>query len=110
MNCNELQEGNKPSRYVTKRPKALQWFYNGCLYKESDEERQASRDDLAEHPDGAHMAKYIHIFAPAWHINAVEISHEIDCMAAFFTIILGEFVYSFIVGDPAGNGLTSGNG
>ena len=46
MNCNELQEGAKPSRYVIKRPKALQWFYNGRLYKESDEERQAGRFEL----------------------------------------------------------------
>ncbi|KAK2608864.1 hypothetical protein QQS21_002577 [Conoideocrella luteorostrata] len=262
MNCNELQEGVKPSRYVVKRPKALQWFYNGRLYKESDEERQAGRfelfldllyvaivanfsDDLAEHPNGAHLAKYVLIFAPAWHIwadlreimnsyytddlpqrlvilwvmallvlyannaraadhdidamrttagaylvarfstmcvflvssfasyqhraqarvlagfmslgllltiplffesvsirgkaavvavmvvyqeltwslslspwikrrlklkysTAVDIAHEIDRMAAFFIIILGEFVYSVIVGDPAGTGLTAG--
>ncbi|KAG5982078.1 hypothetical protein E4U55_002313 [Claviceps digitariae] len=264
MNCNELQEGAKPSRFVVKRPKALQWFYNGRLYKESDEERQAGRfelfldllyvaivanfsDDLAEHPNGSHLAKYILIFAPAWHIwadlrelmnsyytddlsqrlvilwvmallvlyannarsadhdinamrttagayvaarcttmaafvvfsfasyqhrtqarvlagfmflglllaiplflesisisakaavvaimvvyqegtwalslspwikrllnvkysTAVDIAHEIDRMAAFFIIILGEFVYSVIVGDPAGTGLTSGYG
>ncbi|GJN74921.1 low temperature requirement protein A [Purpureocillium lilacinum] len=262
MNCNELQEGMRGSRYVIKRPKALQWFYKGRLYKASDEERQAGRfelfldllyvaivanfsDDLAEHPNGAHLAKYILIFAPAWHIwadlreimnsyytddliqrlvilwvmallvlyannarlvdedlsamrttagayvvarfttmcvflissfasyqhrtqarimacfmfiglfiaiplffesvsiqakaavvavmifyqestwaltlspwikrrlklrysTAVDIAHEIDRMAAFFIIILGEFVYSVIVGDPAGVGLTSG--
>ncbi|KJZ73492.1 hypothetical protein HIM_07048 [Hirsutella minnesotensis 3608] len=252
----------KGSRYVIKRPKALQWFDNGRLHKEIDEERQASRfelfldllyvaivanfsDDLAEHPDGAHLAKYILIFVPAWHIwsdlremmnsyytddliqrlvilwimallvlyannateavddisalrttvgayiaarftavvvlvitsiasyqhraqsrllasfmfvgllltiplllesvsirgkaalvavilvyqeftwalslspwiktrlklrfsTAVDIAHEIDRMAAFFIIILGEFVYSVIVGNPAGTGLTSG--
>lgn len=46
MNCNELQEGAKPQRYIIKRPKALQWFYNGRLYKESDEERQAGRFEL----------------------------------------------------------------
>ena len=40
--------------------------------------------------------------------TAVDIAHEIDRMAAFFIIILGEFVYSVIVGDPAGVGLTSG--
>ncbi|OAA51423.1 LtrA [Metarhizium rileyi] len=262
MNCNELQEAAKPQRYVVKRPKALQWFYNGRLYKESDEERQAGRfelfldllyvaivanfsDDLAEHPDGAHLAKYMLIFAPAWHIwadlreimnsyytddlpqrliilwvmsllvlyannaraanvdidamrttagayvvarfstmcvflvssfasyqhraqarilagfmlvglfitvplfvesisisgkaavvavmilyqeitwsitlspwikrrlklkysTAVDIAHEVDRMAAFFIIILGEFMYSVIVGDPAGIGLTAG--
>ena len=27
-------------------------------------------DDLAEHPDGAHLAKYLLVFAPAWHIWA----------------------------------------
>jgi low temperature requirement protein LtrA len=40
--------------------------------------------------------------------TAVDIAHEIDRMAAFFIIILGEFVYSVIVGDPAGVGLTKG--
>lgn len=40
--------------------------------------------------------------------TAVDIAHEIDRMAAFFIIILGEFVYSVIVGDPAGIGLTPG--
>lgn len=40
--------------------------------------------------------------------TAVDIAHEIDRMAAFFIIILGEFVYSIIVGNPAGIGLTSG--
>ncbi|POR39761.1 LtrA [Tolypocladium paradoxum] len=262
MNCNELQESTRGSRYVVKRPKALQWFYNGRLYKASDEDRQAGRfelfldllyvaivanfsDDLAEHPDGAHLAKYVLIFAPAWHIwadlreimnsyytddlaqrlvvlwvmallvlyannarlvdadlgalrtaagayvvarfttmlvflvssfasyqhrtqarimagfmfvglfialplfldsvsisakaavvaamvvyqeatwaltlspwikrrlglkysTAVDIAHEVDRMAAFFIIILGEFVYSVVVGDPAGVGLTAG--
>ncbi|KAL7795959.1 bacterial low temperature requirement A domain-containing protein [Trichoderma ceciliae] len=249
---------------MIKRPKALQWFHNGRLVKESDEERQAGRfelfldllcvlrifqtvakvsadknlpyrnadvaivanfsDDLAENPDGQHLVKYILIFAPAWHIwvdlreimnsyytddllqrlvilwvmallvlyannarlvdqdltamqttagayvvarfttmcaflvcsfasyqhraqarimalfmfvglfitiplffeevsieakiavvallilysTAVDIAHEIDRMAAFFIIILGEFVYSVIVGDPAGVGLTKG--
>ena len=42
--------------------------------------------------------------------TAVDIAHEIDRMAAFFIIILGEFVYSVIVGDPAGIGLTKGFG
>lgn len=27
-------------------------------------------DDLAEHPDAAHVAKYVLIFAPAWHVWA----------------------------------------
>lgn len=42
--------------------------------------------------------------------TAVDIAHEIDRMAAFFIIILGEFVYIVIVGNPAGIGLTSGYG
>ena len=40
--------------------------------------------------------------------TALDIAHEVDRMAAFFIIILGEFVYSIIVGDPAGIGLTAG--
>lgn len=40
--------------------------------------------------------------------TAVDIAHEVDRMAAFFIIILGEFMYSVIVGDPAGIGLTQG--
>ncbi|KAL6864003.1 hypothetical protein J3F83DRAFT_744249 [Trichoderma novae-zelandiae] len=85
MNCNELQENATGERYVIKRPRALQWFHHGRLVKQSDEERQAGRfelfldllyvaivanfsDDLAEHPDGKHLAKYMLIFAPAWHI------------------------------------------
>lgn len=35
-----------PSRYLVKRPKALQWFHNGQLQKESEEERQAGRFEL----------------------------------------------------------------
>lgn len=42
--------------------------------------------------------------------TAVDIAHEIDRMAAFFIIILGEFMYSVVVGNPAGTGLTSGFG
>ncbi|KAG6016772.1 hypothetical protein E4U43_003138 [Claviceps pusilla] len=42
--------------------------------------------------------------------TAVDIGHEIDRMAAFFIIVLGEFVYGVIVGDPAGTGLTPGYG
>ena len=42
--------------------------------------------------------------------TAVDIAHEIDRMAAFFIIILGEFVYSVVVGNPAGIGLTHGYG
>lgn len=40
--------------------------------------------------------------------TAVDIAHEIDRMGAFFIIILGEFVYSIIVGNKTGIGLTSG--
>ena len=87
MNCNDLQENAKPSRYLIKRPKALQWFHNGQLHKASEDERQAGRfelfldllyvaivanfsDSLSENPDGQHLAKYVLIFAPAWHIWA----------------------------------------
>ncbi|KAM0242462.1 hypothetical protein ACHAPO_000881 [Fusarium lateritium] len=87
MNCNELQEHARADCFLVKKPRALQWFYKGELQKEKEEERQAGRfelfldllyvaivanfsDELAEHPDGAHLAKYILIFAPAWHIWA----------------------------------------
>ncbi|KAM0418667.1 hypothetical protein ACHAPT_012364 [Fusarium lateritium] len=87
MNCNEIQGHAKADCFVVKRPRALQWFYKGELQKATEEERQAGRfelfldllyvaivanfsDELAEHPDGAHLAKYILIFAPAWHIWA----------------------------------------
>lgn len=40
--------------------------------------------------------------------TAVDIAHEVDRMAAFFIIILGEFLYSIIVGNPTGTGLTAG--
>lgn len=46
MNCNELQDGVKSTRYLIKRPKALQWYYKGKVHKESDEERQAGRFEL----------------------------------------------------------------
>lgn len=46
MNCDELQEGAKGERYIIKRPKALQWFCDGELQKDSDEERQAGRFEL----------------------------------------------------------------
>lgn len=42
--------------------------------------------------------------------TAVDIAHEIDRMAAFFIVVLGEFMYSVVVGNPAGTGLTSGFG
>ncbi|KAK6375881.1 hypothetical protein LTS17_007703 [Exophiala oligosperma] len=73
------------SRYLIKRPKALQWFHNGTLERESEEERQAGRfelfldllyvalvanftENLVEHPSGAGLVKYLLIFAPAWHV------------------------------------------
>jgi low temperature requirement protein LtrA len=40
--------------------------------------------------------------------TAVDISHEIDRLAAFFIIILGEYLYSIIVDNPTGIGLTKG--
>lgn len=46
MNCDELQNKGKASCYLVKRPKALQWFHNGRLCKESEEERQAGRFEL----------------------------------------------------------------
>ncbi|KAK5083511.1 hypothetical protein LTS08_003704 [Lithohypha guttulata] len=262
VNCAQLQQSTKPTRYLIKRPKALQYFHHSTLITDSSEERQAGRfelfldllyvalvanfsDDLAENPNPKHLAKYVLIFAPAWHIwadlreimnsyytddivqrlvilfvmallvlyannanavdeeigalrtaagayvvarfttmmiflissfasyqhrvqarilagfmfvgllfvvplffegvsiwtkimvvvvmiiyqeatwaitlspwikrklkltysTAVDIAHEVDRMAAFFIIILGEFVYSIIVGNPAGTGLSSG--
>lgn len=38
--------------------------------------------------------------------TAVDISHEVDRLAAFYVIILGEFLYNIVVGDPTGVGLT----
>src|SRR5271155_53012 len=40
--------------------------------------------------------------------TAVDIAHEIDRFAAFFIIVLGEYLYSIIVGNPAAIGLNSG--
>ncbi len=40
--------------------------------------------------------------------TAVDIAHEIDRFAAFFIVILGEYLYSIIVGNPAAVGLNSG--
>lgn len=42
--------------------------------------------------------------------TAVDIAHEIDRLAAFFIIILGEYLYGIVVGSPAGIGLTRGYG
>jgi low temperature requirement protein LtrA len=38
--------------------------------------------------------------------TAVDIAHEVDRLAAFYVIILGEFLYNVVVGDPTGVGLT----
>lgn len=46
INCAELQESTHGERYLIKRPKALQWFHNGKLVKDSEEERQAGRFEL----------------------------------------------------------------
>jgi hypothetical protein len=46
MNTSELQEKAVASRHLIKRPKALQWFHQGELKKESEEERQAGRFEL----------------------------------------------------------------
>ncbi|KAK7421705.1 hypothetical protein QQZ08_009879 [Neonectria magnoliae] len=40
--------------------------------------------------------------------TAVDIAHEVDRMAVFSIIILGEFVYSIIVDNKTGIGLTAG--
>lgn len=85
MNADELQENVTPSRYLIKRPKALQWFHHGELQKASEGERQAGRfelfldllyvalvanfaEDFADNPTGKGFVKYLLIFAPAWHI------------------------------------------
>lgn len=39
--------------------------------------------------------------------TAVDISHEIDRLAAFYIIILGEYLYSIVVGNPAAIGLNT---
>ena len=46
MNTDELQQDAIPSRYLVKRPKALQYYYNGELRKESKGERAAGRFEL----------------------------------------------------------------
>lgn len=40
--------------------------------------------------------------------TAVDIAHEIDRLAAFFIIVLGEYLYSIVVGNPAAVGLNTG--
>lgn len=44
----------------------------------------------------------------ARYTTAVDISHEVDRYAAFFIIVLGEFLYSVIVGNPAAVGFNLG--
>jgi hypothetical protein len=46
MNTDELQKDAVASRYLIKRPKALQYYYNGVLRKESEGERAAGRFEL----------------------------------------------------------------
>ena len=46
MNTAELQKDAAPSRYLIRRPKALQYYYNGELRKESEGERAAGRFEL----------------------------------------------------------------
>lgn len=46
VNCNQLQDSTLGTKYLIKRPKALQWFHNGVLVKDSEEERQAGRFEL----------------------------------------------------------------
>ncbi|OCK84572.1 hypothetical protein K432DRAFT_344825 [Lepidopterella palustris CBS 459.81] len=77
--------GKPANRYLIRQPKALQYFHNGELVRASEGERQAGRfelfldllyvaivanfaDNLATHPTGAQLVKYILIFTPAWHI------------------------------------------
>lgn len=86
MNADEIQESAVASKYLIKRPKALQWYEDGRLVKEgSGEERQAGRfelfldllyvalvanfaEDLADGPTGAKVVKYVLIFAAAWQV------------------------------------------
>lgn len=44
----------------------------------------------------------------ATYTTAVDITHEVDRYAAFFIIVLGEFLYSVIVGNPAAVGFNTG--
>lgn len=46
MNTDELQKDTVPSRYLIRQPRALQYYYNGELRKESDGERAAGRFEL----------------------------------------------------------------
>jgi hypothetical protein len=46
MNIDELQKDTIPSRHLIKRPKALQYYYNEELRKESEGERAAGRFEL----------------------------------------------------------------
>ncbi|KAA8651871.1 hypothetical protein EYZ11_004180 [Aspergillus tanneri] len=44
----------------------------------------------------------------ARYTTAVDIAHEIDRFAAFYIIVLGEFLYQIVVGSPAAIGLNLG--
>lgn len=46
VNCSQLQDSTIGTKYLVKRPKALQWFHNGVLVKDSEGERQAGRFEL----------------------------------------------------------------
>ena len=46
MNTDELQKDAVPSRYLVRRPKALQYYHNGELRKEIEGERAAGRFEL----------------------------------------------------------------
>ncbi|KAL2061582.1 hypothetical protein VTL71DRAFT_6959 [Oculimacula yallundae] len=80
----QLKQVQSP-RALFRQPLALQWYYDGQLKKRKDDERQAGRfelfldllyvailanfaENLAEHPSGVAVVKYILILAPSWHI------------------------------------------
>ena len=46
VNCADLQENARGTRFLIRRPKALQWFNDGRLEKSTEEERQAGRFEL----------------------------------------------------------------
>ncbi|KAK0123388.1 hypothetical protein ONS96_010379 [Cadophora gregata f. sp. sojae] len=80
----QLQKVATP-RALFRQPLALQWFQDGELKKREENERQAGRfelfldllyvailanfaENLAEHPSGVGVVKYILILAPSWHV------------------------------------------
>lgn len=46
VNCSKIQESTIGTRYLIRRPKALQWFHNRDVIRDSEEERQAGRFEL----------------------------------------------------------------